>query len=144
MYQRILIGTDGSVSAEIAVRHALRLAKSTGGTVHVVTAWERLPALALSAAGIVPAAPVEDNGEWVRELHDKVRDMAANAEVPVETHAVEEASPAHAILETAKQVDADLIVIGNKGMHGLRGHFASVPNSVAHKAECAVLIVPTT
>jgi len=145
MYQRIVVGTDGSTSAEIAVRHALRLAKATGGTVHVVTAWERLPALALTAAGIMPTTPVvEDDGGWVRELHEKVRDMASNADVPVETHAVEEASPAHALLEMAKNLDADLIVVGNQGMHGLRGHFASVPNTVAHKADCAVLVVPTT
>jgi nucleotide-binding universal stress UspA family protein len=145
VYQRIVVGTDGSPSAEIAVRHALRLAKATGGTVHVVTAWERLPALALSAAGMVPATPVaEDDGAWVQELHAKVRDMASIQDVPCETHAVEEASPAHALLDKAKELDADVIVVGNQGMHGLRGHFASVPNTVAHKAECAVLVVPTT
>jgi nucleotide-binding universal stress UspA family protein len=144
MYQRIVVGTDGSSSAEIAVRHALRLAKSTGGTVHVVTAWERLPALALTAAGVVPTTPVvEDDGSWVRELHEKVRDMGSAQDVPVESHPVENASPAHAILDAAKELDADLIVVGNQGMHGLRGHFASVPNTVAHKAECAVLVVPT-
>ena len=144
MYQRIVVGTDGSPSAEIAVRHALRLAKTTGGTVHVVTAWERLPALALSAAGVVPTTPVvEDDGAWVAKLHDQIRDMAAISDVPVEAHSVEDAAPAQAILESAKQVDADLIVVGNKGMHGLRGKFASVPNTIAHKAACAVLVVPT-
>jgi nucleotide-binding universal stress UspA family protein len=145
MYQRIVVGTDGSPSAEIAVRHALRLAKATGGTVHVVTAWERLPALALSASGIVPTTPVvEDDGGWVNELHDKVRDMASIQDVPCQTHSVEEASPAHALLDKAEELDADVIVVGNQGMHGLRGHFASVPNTVAHKANCAVLVVPTT
>jgi nucleotide-binding universal stress UspA family protein len=144
MYQRIVVGTDGSSSAEIALRHALRLAKATGGTVHVVTAWERLPALALTGAAMVATTPaVEDDGTWVRELHAKVRDMASNSEVSCETHAVEEPSPAHAILSQAEELDADLIVVGNKGMHGLRGHFASVPNTVAHKARCAVLVVPT-
>jgi nucleotide-binding universal stress UspA family protein len=144
MYQRIVVGTDGSPSAEIAVRHALRLAKATGATVHVVTAWERLPALALTGAAMVPTTPVvEDDGSWVRELHEKLRDMASIQDVPCEVHAVEEPSPAHALLSQAEELDADLIVVGNKGMHGLRGHFASVPNTVAHKAECAVLVVPT-
>jgi nucleotide-binding universal stress UspA family protein len=145
MYQRIVVGTDGSSSAEIAVRHALRLAKATGATVHVVTAWERLPALALTGAAMVPTTPVvEDDGTWVRELHEKIRDMASIQDVPCEVHPVEEPSPAHALLSQAEELDADLIVVGNQGMHGLRGHFASVPNTVAHKAECAVLVVPTT
>jgi nucleotide-binding universal stress UspA family protein len=47
-------------------------------------------------------------------------------------------------VDLAKQLEADLIVVGNAGMHGLRGHLASVPNTVAHKAECAVLLVPTS
>jgi nucleotide-binding universal stress UspA family protein len=38
-------------------------------------------------------------------------------------------------------VDADVIVVGSKGMH--RRILGSVPNSVAHKAPCAVLIVKT-
>jgi nucleotide-binding universal stress UspA family protein len=38
---------------------------------------------------------------------------------------------------------ADLIVVGNKGMKGARRVLGSVPNSVAHRANCSVLILPT-
>ena len=38
----------------------------------------------------------------------------------------------------------DLIVVGNKGMKGVRRVLGSVPNSVAHGAACSVLIVDTT
>jgi nucleotide-binding universal stress UspA family protein len=44
----------------------------------------------------------------------------------------------------ATQVKADVIVVGNKGMTGLRRVLGSVPNSVAHQAPCAVLIAFTT
>lgn len=142
MYQRIVVGTDGSDSAGMAVRHALRLAKVTGSTVHVVTAWQPMPALALTGQ-IGPATPVPmDDGTWVEDLHRQVKEQGEIVGVEVESHSVQGAA-AHVILEVAEQVDADLVVVGNAGMHGLRGHLASVPNTVAHKAPCAVLLVPT-
>ena len=53
-------------------------------------------------------------------------------------------APADAICEVATRVDADLIVVGNKGMRGVRRVLGSVPNSVAHQAPCAVLIAFTS
>jgi nucleotide-binding universal stress UspA family protein len=55
-----------------------------------------------------------------------------------------DAAPADAICEVATQVKADVIVVGNKGMTGVRRVLGSVPNSVAHQAPCAVLIAFTT
>ncbi len=51
--------------------------------------------------------------------------------------------PAAAICKVAEAVQADVVVVGNKGMKGARWVMGSVPNAVAHKAHCAVLIVPT-
>jgi nucleotide-binding universal stress UspA family protein len=143
MYQRIVVGSDGSGSAATAVRHALRLAKAMGSTVHVVTAWQPMPAMALTGQ-LGPASPMPlDDGAWVAELHREVKEQGEIVGVAVESHAVQ--GPAAAsILELAEQLDADLVVVGNAGMQGLRGHLASVPNTVAHKARCAVLVVPTT
>jgi len=53
-------------------------------------------------------------------------------------------APADAICEVAAEVDADLIIVGNKGMKGVRRVLGSVPNSVAHQAPCSVLIAATT
>jgi nucleotide-binding universal stress UspA family protein len=53
-------------------------------------------------------------------------------------------APADAICEVAREVSADLIVVGNKGMQGIRRVLGSVPNSVAHQAPCDVLIAFTT
>ena len=52
--------------------------------------------------------------------------------------------PAEAIVRVAEQEKADVIVVGNKGMAGVRRVLGSVPNSVAHQAPCSVLIVQTT
>ena len=74
-------------------------------------------------------------------------DAAAKARaegIEVQTHPVE-ADPADAILNVAEKVDADLIVVGNKGMTGARRYLlGSVPNNVSHHAPCSVIIVRTT
>jgi len=48
------------------------------------------------------------------------------------------------IIDVAGQVDADLIVVGNKGMKGARRVLGSIPNAISHQAPCSVLIVDTT
>lgn len=143
MYQSIVVGTDGSDTAAAAVRHAFGLARVTGATLHVVTAWSRIPALVLTAGTMSPSAVSTDDGEWVERLHDGILEQAQEYAVPVRTHAVEEA-PAKALLDIARDTGADLLVVGNQGMSGLRGKLGSVPNTVAHKAPCAVLVVPTS
>jgi site-specific recombinase XerC len=52
--------------------------------------------------------------------------------------------PSDALLMVAHEVDADLIVVGNKGMRGAGRVLGSVPSSVAHGARCSVLIAHTT
>ncbi len=47
-------------------------------------------------------------------------------------------------MRVAEQEKADVIVVGNKGMAGVRRVLGSVPNSVAHQAPCAVIIVQTS
>ena len=51
---------------------------------------------------------------------------------------------ADGIVNVAQEEQADLIVVGNKGMKGVRRVLGSVPNDVAHKATCSTLIVQTT
>jgi nucleotide-binding universal stress UspA family protein len=73
-------------------------------------------------------------------------DLASRARtsgIAVDTH-LKNGAAADVICEVAAQVKADVIVVGNKGMTGLRRVLGSVPNSVAHQAPCAVLIAFTT
>lgn len=50
---------------------------------------------------------------------------------------------ADALIEVARVQSADVIVVGSRGMTGVRRILGSVPNSVAHKAPCSVLVVKT-
>ena len=52
--------------------------------------------------------------------------------------------PADALMSVAADEEAEMIVVGNRGMSGARRMLGSVPNRVSHHARCGVLIVPTT
>ncbi len=144
MYRCIVVGTDGSETAAVAVRHAIALAKATGGELHLVTAWSSGSAGVAAGVGLMPLATADaDMAAWAEGLLASCAAEAAGQAVTAQTHAVE-GPPVQALIDVARAMGADLLVTGNRGMTGLRGMLGSVPNSLAHRAPCAVLIVPTS
>lgn len=147
MFSRIVVGTDGSDTAAQAVRQAIELARLSAATLSIVSAYEPVPARRVQ--GEQSEAPADVHYEiGPREDVNLVLDAAAadarGAGVEVQTHPVE-ADPADAILNVAEETDADLIVVGNKGMTGARRYLlGSVPNNVSHHAPCSVMIIRTT
>lgn len=142
-YSRILVGTDGSATADKAVETAATLARQLGAELHILSAYRPIMPVLGSAAGVVVSPDVSD--DLVLEASQEIADQAGaqwGQDLKVETHVMGGAA-ADAIVETAASIEADLIVVGNKGMKGARRVLGSVPNSVAHRAECAVLIVKT-
>ena len=144
MYKTVVVGTDGSPTADKAVEAAAELARSWGSELHIVTAF-RTP-----RSGMGSAAGVElvDSGAG----HALAEEGAmAVGQAAIERFGDGIAAEAHAaqgnaddvILATAAEVGADLIVVGSKGMQGARRYLGSVPNSVAHGADCAVLVAKT-
>ena len=77
------------------------------------------------------------------ETLERMRDDLSERGVDVQTHTML-GHPADAVLDLAFTCDADLIVVGNRGMSGRGRILGSVPNAIAHSAHCAVLIVPTS
>lgn len=141
MFKAIVVGADGSPTAAEAVRQATELAKTFNAALHLVSAHK--PA-AMSAPGL----PREMAGalrpdSQVEALLADLASRARIAGVTVSCHA-RRSDPAEAIIEVATEVSADLIVVGNKGMKGVRRVLGSVPNSVTHQAPCSTLIIQTT
>ena len=123
------------------------LAKLAGAKLSIVSAYE--PVSERRVAGEQRDAPADVQYEiGPREDVNLILDAAAaeakKAGIEVQTHPVQ-GDPADAILNVAEQTDADLIVVGNKGMTGARRFLlGSVPNNVSHHAPCSVIIVRTT
>ena len=147
MFDRIVVGTDGSDTAGEAVRRAIELAKLSGGSLGIVAAFApvartrvreeqaELPGDVTHAIG-----PRED----VNVILDAAVGEAKQEGVEAEPYP-REGDPADAILDVAEETNADLIVVGNKGMTGAKRFLlGSVPNKVSHHAPCGVFIVRTT
>ncbi len=147
MYKVIIVGTDGSDTAKVAVSRAAGLAEKTGAELHILSAYEPVPKAKLKSE----AKDVPEEYQWMvnpREEVDATLKEAAESlsEFDIELQTIErEGSPADVLLQYAEDVKADLIVMGNKGMTGARRYFlGSVPNNVSHNAPCDLLIVHTT
>jgi nucleotide-binding universal stress UspA family protein len=123
MYERILVGTDGSKTAAKAVDRAVAVAGATSGSLTIFSA----------------ARP--DKGEAVVRAEQE-RHASSGVAIDVK---VEDADPVSALVEEAVDGHYDLLVMGNKGMTGLSRFFtASVPDKVTHHLPCSLLIVKTT
>jgi nucleotide-binding universal stress UspA family protein len=140
MYSSIVVGTDGSPTAEIALGKAVDLARLTGATLHVVSAYEPAPA---RVTGGAPPGEFSAGSDFKADaVLQKALSRARGAEIDVQEHAPK-GSAADALLAVAKEHGADVIVIGSVGMQGARRVLGSVPNKVSHQASCDVLIVQT-
>jgi nucleotide-binding universal stress UspA family protein len=147
VFRSIVVGTDGSETAAKAVEAAVSLARLTGATLELVSAYEPVSSQRLrSEARQVPADlqwmvnPREDVDATLAEAAER----AAEAGLQTRTYA-REGDPADAILDVAEELGSELIVVGNKGMTGAKRFLlGSVPNKVSHHAPCAVMIIRTT
>lgn len=126
MYREILVGTDGSPTAALAVDRAAEVAKALGSRLTIVSV---------------------DRPERAQKVVDAEATRLADAGVTgieVRTKTAQ-GDPASTLVAEAEQGDYDLLVVGNKGMTGASRFFlGSVPNKVSHHIPCALLIVRTT
>jgi len=147
MFGSIVVGTDGSETASEAVRQATELAKSLSATIYLVSAFEPVGNQRLREE----RQQVPEDMSWMVNAREDVNATLKEAEeqikgqdVKVETFA-RQGDPADAILDVAEEQDADLIIVGNKGMSGAKRFLlGSVPNKVSHHAPCSVMIIRTT
>jgi nucleotide-binding universal stress UspA family protein len=147
MFRTIVVGTDGSETAQKAVDEAIELAKALSASIELVSAYEPVPNQRLREESRV--AP--DDLQWMVNPREDVDATLRDACETIQQAGVEvtpyarEGDPADAILDVAEERGADLIVVGNKGMTGAKRFLlGSVPNKVSHHAPCSVLIIRTT
>lgn len=153
MYQSILVPFDNSDQAKHALKEAIMLAREGKGKVTVITVTD-VPEF-MSDPGFVVAARMAgvrqlDHEEMLsvqREYYARAKDelIAHAADVvgdfaDISYHATA-GKPHDAIVEFAKTEKYDLIVMGCRGLGGLRGAMGSVSYAVVHSVQVPVLLV---
>jgi nucleotide-binding universal stress UspA family protein len=140
MYKKILIPTDGSDTAELAVEHGVKLAKAVNAKVY------GLYVIDVSAFTGVPTEAIWEN---MRELLEdegkkaleKIEKVAKENRVKFE-NILEEGVPSEDIVRISKEKGVDLIVMGTAGRTGLdRFLLGSVTEKVVRTSACPVLVV---
>lgn len=122
----IVVGTDGSERAELAVDRAGELAKALNATLHILAVRET----------------AQETASGAEDAVDRSRERLEAKGVTVQTH-LSAGSAAQELMKLAEAEHAQMIVVGNRGLTGGQRLLGSVPNDVARFASCAVLIVPT-
>jgi nucleotide-binding universal stress UspA family protein len=143
MVETIAVGTDGSDTASKAVDFAMDMAERYGAKLIIASAYTPVSEDRLRKEQT--EAPQEI--QWSINPNEDVDATLRGAEEEAKERGLKYASearngdPADVLVEIAADHDADVIVVGNKGMQ--RRILGSVPNSVSHKAPCSVMIVKT-
>jgi len=146
-YRTVVVGTDGSESSFRAVDRAAAVAADSGAKLVLACAFypadERdvqaaQDALRDEAYQVVGSAPADQS-------LGLAADRAAAAGATDIERVAEVGAPVDTLLKIAGKYQADLLVVGNRGLNSLAGRIlGSVPSEAARKAPCDVLIVHTT
>lgn len=151
MIRRILVPIDGSECADKALDYALYLADKCDASVEIFTAVSivHIPILKPAAVAVKAVTPslfeslfkeVRDHNEqMLSEAIEKARKAKPGLDI---TKNLAEGRPADRIVERAEEGGFDLIVMGSRGLGGVKEFFlGSVANRVASEAPCPVLLV---
>jgi nucleotide-binding universal stress UspA family protein len=135
----IIVGTDGSETATKAVEEAVKLAAALGRPLHIVTAYKPLG----SASSGVPAEFAIQADSAAQAALDDASSRARIGGVTPSVHS-RTGDAAEVILDIAEEVDASVIVVGNKGIDSVKRFvLGNVPSKVVHHAPCSTFVVHT-
>lgn len=140
LFSKILVAYDGSDLAQEGFEKALEIAKTNPvievQVVHVI----KLPAV--SGTEMDSFLPLED------PIYQEGKDIIAKVELalsslpnPSKAHLIGGISPAHVILNHAKNYNCDLIIMGSRGLSGIKEFLGSVSHTVLHQSKIPVLII---
>jgi nucleotide-binding universal stress UspA family protein len=144
MVKMVAVGTDGSETAQVAVDFAMDMAERYGAKLLIASAYKPVSESQLRRE----QADAPQDIQWSINPSEEVDATLRRVEEAAGEKGLEYASearngdPAEVLCDIAADHGADVIVVGNKGME--RRILGSVPNTVAHKAPCSVLVVKTT
>ncbi len=136
---KVLLATDGSRDAELARTTAVDLVNSTNSELHVVTVAHGSPSYDVGTPEVVEQLRKKAEGI----LEDQVKKIEQAGGRVAEKHLrIAERYRAQQIVQVAEDIGAGLIVMGSRGLGGVRrALMGSVSDSVVRHAHCPVLVV---
>ena len=138
-YQRILAAMDLTPEGTKVLEQAIELSQQYGATLTLVNVVEHIPSV-YSAESTFPEIP-----DIEKQLMEKAETQMAKIQEEYKitecTSFIRSGSAKHEIIDLAKEIDADLIVAGSHGRHGLQLLLGSTANGILHLAKCDVLAV---
>jgi universal stress protein A len=137
-YRRILAAIDLSEDSRAVARRAADIARTSGGSLHLLHVVELIPLEAMSDT-LLPVVQIDD--QLMTRARNQIAALAAELGVPKESASVEAGSAKSEILRYARQQNSDLIVLGCRERHGLSILVNRTEDTVLHGAPCDVLAV---
>lgn len=143
MFKNIVVAVDGSDHATRAVQVACDLAKHYDSQLHLV----HTPQLETIAYAVGPSAvEVKPSDAQILEAGKKVMntatETASDMGIPPASTIIGNGTPSQEAVKATKDVGADLIVVGRRGLGGIGSMLlGSTSLRIAHDADCAVLTV---
>lgn len=148
MNHAILVPIDGSAHAEKALAVAAQMAMASSAAIHLLHVTEFPDDIGILMGRGTGPLTEEKREALAAENRDKARRVLDQSRQAVDLSGLDakelirQGRPAHVILEVAKEVGADVIVMGSRGMSDLKGMVVgSVSHRVSHAAECTVITV---
>jgi nucleotide-binding universal stress UspA family protein len=140
MFKTIIWATDGTENADRALPYAKALAQEEGATLVVAHVVERYASH--KASGLAVHADEEQVEAKLKTVAAQLSDEGLNADLRIVSHVGPQ--PAHEIADIAREVGADLVVVGCRGHAAITGLLlGSVTQRLLHVSPCPVLAVPS-
>jgi len=147
LFKKILIAVDGSDLSYKSVDYALDLAQKYSAKVKIITVMDTPSETLVTQASAFTPQSIKDYEESMEKTHEKILLKAVEKarkltpKIPVSKELLE-GSPAEKIVEKTKTESFDLIVMGSRGLGGIKEFLlGSVSDKVADLAPCPVLII---
>jgi len=140
MYKNILVGFDGSAGSKEALDHAIRLAKQLGSRLTALWVKGSLPHFPET----IDEVQTEESAaaSFFKKLSKEIHNLSVQYSIELKIEHLS-GHAAKTIIDYAKKINADLIVLGSVGHHSgiLSGFLGHTADRVSENSPCSVLII---
>ncbi|WP_305984492.1 universal stress protein [Roseibium sp. MMSF_3544] len=145
MFKNILVAVDGSVGAQKALEVAVGLRSSCSAELQILTVYSHHSLLEASMSMVRPddPEPTDDSlRDHAKEIAEQAKAFARDAGADPVRAFVKVGQPARTIVKFAREHEADVIVVGSRGLGDVEGFLlGSVSHKITSLAGCPVLVV---